>query len=87
MGYAVELGGFVARSGFNEEAQGDGIRIGVFLGDDVEAVGKLMVMESEWHRCAIIGERRRDDRGWLGLIWLRSAAAGAKSGFLRRQGV
>src|SRR6266850_4686209 len=49
VGDAVDIHGFVAGAGFDEHAGGDGVRIGVDLGDDVEAVFKLMMFERKWH--------------------------------------
>ena len=39
------FGVFVARAGLDEQPGGEGMRIGIDLGDDVEAVGELMVVE------------------------------------------
>ncbi len=49
MGDAVDVHGFVACAGFDEHSGGDGMGVGIYFGDDVEAVFELMMFESEGH--------------------------------------
>ena len=39
------VGVLIARAGLDEQPGGEGMRIGIDLGDDVEAVGELLVMK------------------------------------------
>src|SRR5450432_101317 len=51
---AVDLGRFVPRAGLNEQPDGGGVRIGVDLGDDIQAVCKLLLFECKRHRSSFI---------------------------------
>ena len=48
---------FVAGAGFDEEAGGKGMRVGIDLGDDVETVWEAAVLELQGHGWSLRRQR------------------------------